>query len=174
MLGVIGFLVWGHAEPRTRRGGTQSEARTAIVRALELDGWPPLEVDTAIALESGWQPSAVNPTSHAVGLIQFMPATLKAVGFPGTWEDFRRLSALEQLPYIRRYFAPMRWRQEGDTYVAMAYPAALGKPDSFVIGPVGSVIWEQNSPLREAGAGPVTAGSIRRKLLERVERRIAV
>lgn len=147
---------------------TTSPARAAVLDALAGLTFPRAELDAAIRIESGWNPAAVNPTTHAVGLIQFMPRTLQALGFPGSWQDFSQLGALEQVPWIRRYFARWKWRTPGDTYVALAYPAALGKPDDELVAMEGSPIWNQNPAWRSPGNGPVTVGSIRAVLLRRL------
>jgi hypothetical protein len=141
-----------------------------VLSALADLGFPRAELDAAIRIESVWNPAAVNPATHAVGLIQFMPSTLRALGFPGTWQDFAKLGALEQIPWIRAYLSRWKWRVPGDTYLALAYPAALGEPDDKIIAVEGdgSLIWEQNPLWRSPGGGPVTAGSIRALLLNRM------
>lgn len=142
--------------------------RDYVTGQVAMMGWPKDEVDRVIMRESGWRPSAIGPKlrdGHPVGLIQFMPKTLRAMGYPGTWRDFARLSAKQQAPYVVRFFRPYRWTRPGDTYVATAWPAALGKSDSYVIAEPGSVVWKQNPSLRESKTGPITAGSIRRRIL---------
>lgn len=147
---------------------TSSSDRAAILGALSDLSWPRAELDAAIRIESGWNPAAVNPTSHAVGLIQFMPRTLQRLGYGGTWQEFARLGALQQLPWIRKYLSRWSWRVPGDTYLALAYPAALGKPDDELVAMEGSPIWNQNPSWRSPGNGPVNAGSIRAVLLRRL------
>ena len=147
---------------------TSSSDRAAVLGLLSELGWPRAELDAAIRIESGWNPAAVNPTSHAVGLIQFMPRTLRALGYAGSWQDFAKLGAMEQVPWIRKYFSRWRWRVPGDTYLAIAYPAALGKPDDELVAMEGSPIWNQNPAWRSPGNGPVNAGSIRAVLLRRL------
>lgn len=50
------------------------------------------------------RPNALN--SGAVGLIQWMPDTLRAIGWTQPATAFLKLNALDQLPYVRRYFLP--------------------------------------------------------------------
>ena len=56
--------------------------------------------------ESDIRSDAVNPHGHATGLIQFMPDTQQRLGWTAGWEAFSRLSAIEQLPFVQRYFQP--------------------------------------------------------------------
>lgn len=71
--------------------------------------------------------------SGATGLIQFMPQV--AVGLGTTVDDLARLSAEDQLNFVWKYFAPHkgRIRSLADGYMAILWPAAIGKPDDFVL-----------------------------------------
>ncbi len=51
--------------------------------------------------ESGLNEKAVNSSSGATGLIQFMPATAKELGT--STEELRKMTALEQLSYVEKY-----------------------------------------------------------------------
>ncbi len=82
---------------------------------------------------------------HASGLIQFMPATLRGLGWTQGHAAFRKLSAFEQLPFVHNYYAPHRGHLDtvGGLYVATFLPALVkhcGDP-SFVLtakdGPLG-------------------------------------
>ena len=145
------------------------EERKAVLFALQRLNWPAAEVNKAITRESGWKPGAMNPTSHAVGLIQFMPFILAKLGFRpdlpafARAEAFSKLMTPRQLPYIVDYFKslPRDWKVPGDTYVALAGPDGLGKPDSHVLYPVGSKAWQQNPGLRISPSGPITVGKLR-------------
>jgi len=88
----------------------------------------PLDLLSVMAFESGVKPTALNPSSHAVGLIQFMPATLRGMGYKGDYTTFRNLSAEEQIPYVERYFAPYAKHgldSAGRVYQAVFLPASL-------------------------------------------------
>lgn len=124
-------------------------------------GFPREEADKAIRRESGWNPAALNKASGAAGLIQFMPSTLRGMKYTG--RPFHTLSAAEQMPYIHAYLSRVpRWKLPGDTYLALAAPAFIGKPDDTVIYPVGSAAWRMNPSLRSADDGPITAASVRK------------
>src|SRR5579885_3389118 len=53
--------------------------------------------------ESGLDPAAHNKNGNASGLIQFMPDTLKGMGFQGDHQDFRALDANKQLDWVADY-----------------------------------------------------------------------
>lgn len=142
----------------------------AELLSQETGGYPPAELDAMVSLESSWDTSARNPSTSAAGLIQIMPNHLKRWGL--TVEQLTSMSAREQLPWIHQYFrdanAYGRWRVPGDTYLAVAAPSALGKPDSTVVYGQGTKAWRANPGWRPADGGSITAGSIRAVLLRRM------
>ncbi len=124
----------------------------------------PTDLAWAIELESGWNPTALNKTSGAYGLIQFLPSTLAAMHVVLGPTSTRS----EQAPVIRDFFlraglsaAGAPNRRPGDALLSIFAPAGLGKPDAFVLYPVGSAGWKQNAPYRSPGDGDITAGSVR-------------
>lgn len=82
--------------------------------------------------ESGLSASIKNPTSSASGLIQFMEATAKNLGT--TTEKLRAMSNVEQLDYVKKYFAPYanRINDVTDTYLAVFFPLALYKGEDYI------------------------------------------
>lgn len=83
----------------------------------------------AMNIESSINPSAVNPTTGATGLIQFMPGTARALGT--TVEALKQMSNVQQLDYVYKYFFPYKGKLNtfADVYLTIFYPAAVGKPD---------------------------------------------
>lgn len=71
--------------------------------------------------------------SGATGLIQFMPAT--AIGLGTTVEKLAAMTAEQQLEYVSAYFWPYRSRLNtlSDVYMAVLWPAAIGKPQDYVL-----------------------------------------
>jgi hypothetical protein len=67
----------------------------------------PMTSETATA-SGGLAADAMNPDSHAAGLIQFMPSTLKGVGFTDGPEKFIELNATAQMDYVHKYFLPAK------------------------------------------------------------------
>lgn len=100
-----------------------------LVAVAERLGAPPFALANLIQFESGWNPQAINKTSGASGLIQFMPKT--AVRLGTTVEAIRKLDAAGQLPLVERYLAPFKGRLGSQQAVAMAvfYPVAMTWPE---------------------------------------------
>ena len=71
--------------------------------------------------------------SGAVGLIQFMPNTAIAMGT--TSKMLSDMTAEKQLNFVEKYFSPYKERLDTleDTYMAILYPAAIGKPNDYVL-----------------------------------------
>ena len=76
--------------------------------------------------ESGVNPQAVNGSSGATGLIQFMPSTAKGLGT--TTAALKQMSAIEQLDYVKAYFGSHSAKMTaGDLYTQCFLPARVGK-----------------------------------------------
>jgi hypothetical protein len=107
------------------------------------------------------------PYSGAMGLIQFMPATAKALGT--STAGLEAMSFVRQLEYVRRYLATYAARIHSleDCYLAVFYPAAMGRADDYVVGARGAEgflgrVYEQNAGFDKAGNNDnrVTRGEI--------------
>lgn len=83
--------------------------------------------------ESRLNPHAANPTSSARGLIQFMNTTARGMGLSSS-DDFLKMSAIQQLPYVEKYFSPYRGRLNSmyDVTAAVFLPAFIGRPDEYI------------------------------------------
>lgn len=177
---VLGLALWAiaYGAGMSKPPGPATKAeRDRVIAAVASLGWPPAEVNAVISVESGWNPAARNPDGDASGLIQFMPATLKILGFAPELSDgrakaaaMRQLGADEQLPWILKFFrnCGKTWKVPGDTYLVVAAPGYVGAPDSTIVYPVGSAAWKSNPALRSDDGGPITAGSIRRVILRKL------
>lgn len=75
-----------------------------------------------------------NPEKGATGLIQFMPSTAKALGTSNT--ALQKMTNVQQLDFVKKYFvlqgAAGRIKSFVDAYFVVFFPAAIGKPDSWV------------------------------------------
>lgn len=119
-----------------------------------------------MAWESGrsFSPSIKNMAgSGATGLIQFMPATAKRLGTTTT--ALAAMSAEDQLNYVYKYFAPYTGRLHGlsDLYMAILWPAAVGKPDDYPLF-TGGISYRQNAGLDANRDGKVTKAECAAKL----------
>jgi peptidoglycan hydrolase-like protein with peptidoglycan-binding domain len=74
--------------------------------------------------------------SGATGLIQFMPTTARGMGT--TTEALAGMTAVQQLAWVEAYFKPYRGRLKSlsDHYLAILWPAAIGRAES-------SVLWDR-------------------------------
>ena len=107
-----------------------------------------------MAFETGrtMSPSIHNAAgSGAVGLIQFMPKI--AVGLHTTAAALGSMDAVRQLDYVEKYMAgAMRaagttLQSVEDVYMAILFPAAIGKPDTHVLFRKGTIAYTQNRGL---------------------------
>ncbi len=94
---------------------------------------PPDWLMLVMESESGLSHTIVNPMGGATGLIQFMPSTAKGLGTTTT--ALKRMSNVQQLDYVYKYFRPYKKQlQTGyDLYSINFFPAMLGKPDDWEI-----------------------------------------
>ncbi|MDP1824069.1 MAG: peptidoglycan-binding protein [Archangium sp.] len=115
--------------------------------------------------ESGMSTTAKNPNGGATGLIQFMPATARGLGT--TTEALSKMSALEQLKYVEKYYAPFKGKINSgtDLYMATFWPAGVGKPDSYNIG--GAEVARVNKIFDLDKNGQITAGEFRQYYAKR-------
>lgn len=111
--------------------------------------------------ESGLNSSAVNRTSGATGLIQFLPSTANGLGV--STERLRQMSAVDQLYYVERYLLPYKNKMKDfvDVYLAVFYPSAIGKEDSFVLGGENSARVARDNPIFDTDHnGKITRGEV--------------
>jgi len=82
--------------------------------------------------------------SGAVGLIQFMPSTAEELGT--STSALAAMSNVQQLYYVYKYLKRYKGKMKsfGDTYLAVFYPAAIGKPDDYELP---AYITKQNKAL---------------------------
>jgi len=115
--------------------------------------------------ESKMNPSAVNSTTQATGLIQFMPAT--AISLGTTVSALKTMSNVEQLKYVYKYYYPYRnyITKAEDLYLITFYPNAdkkhagtLSKPDEWQFP---NSVYEANKGVDQNKDGILTIGDIR-------------
>ncbi|MCR5468469.1 MAG: transglycosylase SLT domain-containing protein [Lachnospiraceae bacterium] len=122
---------------------------------------------TVMAFESSLNHKAVNPNSGATGLIQFLPSTALRLGT--TTKKLKKMSAVEQMDYVYKYLAQYsNLSNLGDLYMAILWPTAVGKKDSYVLwrktDPATQGAYERNCGLDVNNDGKVT----RKECLKRV------
>lgn len=77
-----------------------------------------------------------NSLTNAVGIIQWLPSTAKALGT--SVEELSKMSFTEQLEYVEKYLnyvqAVGKINSYEDLYLSIFFPKALGKDDSYIMG----------------------------------------
>lgn len=166
--------IGGGGDPAMAWGKKLTKAERASVRwiANDLGGFTADDLMDCIAWESDetFSPSIKNKAgSGATGLIQFMPATARSLGT--TVEALAKMTVVEQLNYVYKYFRPFKGRLRGlgDLYMAILWPAAVGKPDSFALWDRASrpTTYRQNAGLDVNGDKVITRGEALTKVRER-------
>jgi AraC-like DNA-binding protein len=116
--------------------------------------------------ESGVNPAAVNPTSGATGLIQFMPNTAKRLGT--TTEELKKMDGVQQLDYVYKYFkmTGVGNGELGDLYMAVFMPKYVGYPPETVLGANGAPgfsgkVYAQNKGLDRNKDGTITVADVK-------------
>jgi hypothetical protein len=100
--------------------------------------------------------------SGATGLIQFMPETAKGLGT--TTDALSKMTRTEQLKYVDKYFGGTlnKGGSLSDVYMSVLFPAAVGKPEDFVLFGKGAmsgytgIAYDQNKGLDSNKDGSVT------------------
>jgi hypothetical protein len=151
------------------RDRSAREQRALVSMSYRL-GANPDNISYVIGFETGprtpFSPAARNPASRCTGLIQFCKEAAEALGT--TLDELARMSFIEQLGYVERYFAKYSGRLDSleAAYLAVFWPAAMSKGDSFVIARQGAddkyeaLAYEQNSHFDRQGVGYFTRGDV--------------
>lgn len=119
--------------------------------------------NAATQKESGGNPRAVNPTSGALGTYQLMPDQLPQ---GVSKEQYLAMTPEQQKKdYAERYLPNHGLSKDTlapqDVGLSIGAPAAIGKPDSFVVYPKGSDAVRQNPSWDRNKDGQVDAGELR-------------
>jgi hypothetical protein len=116
--------------------------------------------------------TALNPGTQAAGLIQIMPSTARGLGY--STEQILQMSPGEQMcGPVTQYYRSVRLPANpttGDLYLSTFYPAAVGKPDDYVIGNHPNLSPQavaRANPILRGPDGLVTVGSVRQYIASR-------
>lgn len=155
------------------------ENRTAFAaRLLEiahrlgiLPGWLMIifYIETAAAKTGKIDHRISNQATGATGLIQFMPRTASALGT--STSALRLMSNVDQLSYVEKYLTPYKGRMKSltDVYLAVFFPASIGKPDNWVLQAPGlsAQTVARFNPMYDVNRdGQITVGEIKSKLIQ--------
>lgn len=129
-----------------------------IKKIAEKQGFPESELYRLIQGESAFNPKALNKSSKAAGMFQFIPAVAEELGT--TTDDILNMSPTQQLSLYDKYLD--RWNYKGTVPLAVmhAAPALANKSPDSVAYKKGSKAWEQNPGWRPKDGGDITLKSI--------------
>ncbi len=93
----------------------------------------------------------------AAGLLQWT----KASGFPGAPKTVLQYNHLQQLEWVKKYFAPYRGKMHSyfDVYLVTFFPSAMGRGDGYVFASrklPASLIAKQNPAINKVRDGKIT------------------
>jgi len=108
-----------------------------------------------------FDPAIENPSSGAVGLIQFMPKTAMDLGT--TVDKLKKMTTVEQMVYVEKYLRDYSGKMKTlvDVYLAVFYPAAIGKPDDYNLP---DWVYKQNDQFDSNGDKKISKGEIAVKI----------
>ena len=147
------------SKPKHVRGNLGEDFYQKLIAMCNRLGMAPEDLLAVMQLESGMDPSIPNHVSgKAVGLIQFMPKTLKGLGLSGDEAQVatkvRNMTGVEQLPLIEQYIKSQMKFNDGrpfksaaQYYIANFWPIALRYPKVRANDP-SAVIVSENGPKR--------------------------
>lgn len=149
--------------------------RDRLFEICQILGVEPDYLMACIAFESAetFSPSIKNAAgSGATGLIQFMPDTAKGLGT--TAAALAALTAEQQLEWVLAYFMPYKGRLKtlADVYMAILWPAGIGKPDDWTLWDKASrpTTYRQNAGLDLNKDGKITKAEAAAKVLAKLDR----
>ena len=109
----------------------------------------------------------------ATGLIQFMPSTARGLGTSTT--ALKNMSAVDQLDYVEKYLRVYKGKIKSyvDTYFAVFFPLAIGKPDEWVLqggGLTAKQVYDSNPAFRKVKDGKLRVWEVKKVMLEKLPR----
>lgn len=141
-----------------------------IAADLEMD---PSHLMAVMNFESGntFAPDVQNPDSCAAGLIQFTSPT--AVGLGTTTFDLLKMSAEDQLDFVKKHLQPKKGKMKklSDAYMAVLNPSMVGKPDETAVFTkvANPTEYEQNKGLDKDMNGTITKEEAAGKVQDRLD-----
>lgn len=149
-----------------------TQAFIAKVEAMaERLGTQPEYLLAVMSFESGFSPGIRNQAgSGATGLIQFMPGTASELGT--STDALARMSAVDQLDYVERYFNnrsdPGDLNTLEGVYTTVLYGSPRPDPGSTLFSQ-GTAAYRMNAPLDVNGDGRITAGEATSFVRQRID-----
>lgn len=126
-------------------------------------GINPANLLAVMRSESSLNPRAVNSSTGASGLIQFMPRTAQSLGT--SVEAIRQMSAAEQMPYVERFFRSVRLPAGASAGKLYAYVFLPGRANREVLTQSGENFYEANRGLDVDRDGKITIADLDARLM---------
>ena len=154
---------------------SDQEFQFAVRDTAQRLGVSEADLMAVMSFETGgtFNPGILNEKgSGATGLIQFMPRTAEGLGT--STEELAGMSRARQMHYVEKYLSNKGVKGKGlsDLYMAVLFPAAVGKSDDFVLFGRGAmpgftgIAYTQNSGLDKNGDGSVTKAEASAKVMQ--------
>jgi hypothetical protein len=152
------------------------EFQAAVTDTAGRLGIPEEHLYAAMSFETGgtFNPGIRNAAgSGATGLIQFMPSTAKGLGT--STEELAGMSRARQMHYVEKYLSNKGIGPNSsldDIYMAILFPAAVGKGDDYVLFGQGAMsgytgrAYDQNRGLDKNGDGSITKKEAAQKVID--------
>ena len=152
------------ATPVNPQGGAQpsGDFMTEVGKVASNLGIDASNLIAIMKSESSLNPQAVNPVTGASGLIQFMPNTAKSLGT--TVEEIRKMTAVQQLPYVEKYFKSVRVQPGSSAGRLYAYVFLPGRANREVLTQAGENYYESNKGLDVDRDGKITIADLDARL----------
>ena len=152
------------------------EFQSAVTDTAGRLGIPEEHLYAAMSFETGgtFNPGIRNAAgSGATGLIQFMPSTAQGLGT--STEALAGMSRAQQMQYVEKYLSNKGIGPDSsldDVYMAILFPAAVGKDDNYVLFGRGASsgytgrAYDQNRGLDKNGDGSITKKEAAQKVID--------
>ncbi|MBR0556524.1 peptidoglycan-binding protein [Ciceribacter sp. L1K23] len=165
-------IAWGQV---TAKHPNFNETVLDLCERLHID---PDHLMAVMAFETGetFAPDKKNAAgSGATGLIQFMGSTAEDLGT--STAALAAMTATEQLKWVEKYFrrvaAGRNLASLSDVYMAVLWPAAIGKPESYALFVQGTKQYTQNDGLDVNKDGVVTKAEATAKVQQKLVKGLA-
>lgn len=150
--------------PSTPQQGGRSggDFMTQVNEVSNRLGINPANLLAVMRSESSLNPRAVNSSTGASGLIQFMPRTAQSLGT--SVEAIRQMSAAEQMPLVERFFRSVRLPPGASAGKLYAYVFLPGRANREVLTQAGENFYEANRGLDVDRDGKITIADLDSRL----------
>ena len=133
---------------------SQNDFMAEVNRVSNKFGINPNDLLALMRSESSLNPQAVNPTTGATGLIQFMPKTARSLGT--TVEELRNMSAAQQMRFVEKYFESVNLPRGASAGTLYAYVFLPGRAQRQILAQAGESFYEANRGLDMNRDGMIT------------------